>query len=127
MTKKKSATKKAEVQLDLAEVQLDATPSIEEKLQCIIDALNLKNDELKALLIDKDNTIDLMVEQETFLNAQIAEAMPLVGVALESTSPDLRTTMLMALVPNISLEYPRDGAQKANKAVDIIMEVWGME
>jgi hypothetical protein len=124
MSTKKTVAKKPEVQLDLTEVQLDESPSIEEKLQGMIDALNLKNDELKALLIEKDERIEQLGK---VIDVQSEDLDDLNLDTLDPTAAQpLRTTMLMAMLPQVRIDYPRPDAQKAAESVNVIMEVWGL-
>lgn len=39
---------------------------------------------------------------------------------------NLRNKMLMAILPQVRIDYAKSDAQRALKAVDEIMEVWGM-
>ena len=103
------------------EVQLDLDPS--EKITALENQVVVKDDtiaELQARIEQLSNVIDV---QSKDLD-ELSRATLVEGVALQS--PSLRTTMLMAMLPQVRIDYPRPDAQKAAESVGIIMEVWGL-
>lgn len=54
----------------------------------------------------------------------ISEFEPTVST---SETKSLRTTMLLAMLPQVRIEHAHHDAQRADKAVDDIMKAWGLE
>ena len=122
MSAKKPTAKQPqkEVQLDLESSEKitaleDKIAALEGKIATLNECIGDKNERIKQL----SNVIDV---QSKDLD-ELSRATLVEGVALES--PSLRTTMLMAMLPQVRIDYPRPDAQKAAESVDVIMEVWG--
>jgi hypothetical protein len=131
MTTKKQAEQKQQKQGN-KEVQLDIDPTtkieaLEEKLTAqdgVILALRELLEEKEGRIIQLGTVIDVQSEDLDNL-AQQAESNSF--TALESiATQSLRTTMLMAMLPQVRLDYAHSDAQKAVREVNVIMEVWGI-
>jgi hypothetical protein len=110
------------------EVQLDIDPStkieaLEEKINSqdgVILALRELLEEKDARIIQLSNVIDVQSED--------LDKLPTLESSVSICGQDIRTTMLLSLVPIIGdkgFEYAQTNAQSAEIAVDKMMKVWG--
>jgi len=118
MTAKKTASNKAPTETK-PEVQLD----IGNQLQIEIDRLTSKDKDSLKIIEQQEIDLKLLDEEITALKEEVSI---LNGRGTESASK-LRTTMLMAMLPQVRVAYAKTDAQNAEKAVDEIIKVWGLE
>lgn len=123
-----------------------------EKLKAEIAALNKREDEKNALIIEKAESIDTLTSENTKLKThgqnsfqvlsdqegeieklneklrQFAKVIDVQseGVDLEVASLGLREQVLIGLLPQLNIDYPDSEAKKLSKAADIILKAWGV-
>jgi hypothetical protein len=116
-----ASTSEYEVQVDMVRELTIKLSSANEK----VEILKQENEALKvldgAIIQDQDGNVIEWEMVEGIINIEMPEFKAIEGALLTN---DTRTEMLMAMIPQVRVDYARSDAQRAIKAVDDIMEVW---
>jgi chromosome segregation ATPase len=90
----------------------------EDRLTSTLDSLELKSEQISEL----ENENKALKSEVNGLEVELSELI----AKSEQAGRTIKTDLLIAIAPHLNIDHPRPEAQKAERAVDEMMKVWGL-